>query len=235
MTRYTKNKKLVELLLECQPYLSNLWRSEHLMFFELWHLRHFAKALLHYYEHGVPTQRLLPHFDDEVTPNLEDSFSVFKSMLSTLDKSDFKNHSEHHKLVASTIESVPFSNILALMGQRQTSASITTSEGLPIASQKLIDSCFEPFNNQISVGVRAWEKHSDRSEEAFWGTITGTPIAKENHLKTIITQMIQSHTWWNTFHHYKHEVVYEIRVPSGHGIRWTHKELKLIGFLEPFL
>jgi len=233
--RFTKSQKLVELFLNCQPYLSKPWATAHIRFFEPWHLRHFIEALLNYYETGAPKQRPLPHFEEEVTPHLKNVFALFEPMLTTIDKQDFKNHPEHHKLVAETIESVPFSMVLALIGQRQTSASITTTEGLPIASQKLIDSCFEPFNNQISVGVRAWEKHNDRSEDTFWGTITGTPLDKQNHLKTIITQMIQSHTWWNTFHHYKHGIVYEIRVPSGHGIRWTYKELQLIGFLEPFL
>jgi hypothetical protein len=28
--------------------------------------------------------------------------------------------------------------------------------------------------------------------------------------------------------------VYEIRIPSGHGIRWKKATLELIGFLEPF-
>ena len=29
-----------------------------------------------------------------------------------------------------------------------------------------------------------------------------------------------SATWWNVFGHFAHEVVYEARVPSGHGARW---------------
>lgn len=235
MTTHTKAKKLIEIIDNGRSYFSKPWLTIHIPFLESQHLKRFTNTLLRYHEQGVPKIRLLPHFEEEVTPPINEIFALFAPIISTLDQQDFKNHPIHQKLVVQAIESIPFSHILALMGQRQTPASITTTEGLPIASQKLIDSCFEPFNNQISVGVRAWEKHSDRSEDTFWGTITGTPLEKQNHLKTIITQMIQSHTWWNTFHHYKHDMVYEIRVPSGHGIRWPHKDLKLIGFLEPFL
>ena len=59
----------------------------------------------------------------------------------------------------------------------------------------------------------------------------------EEATKAAVTRIIEEKTWWNTFIHYKHDVVYEIRIASGEGIRWkkSESELELIGFLEPFL
>ena len=38
---------------------------------------------------------------------------------------------------------------------------------------------------------------------------------------------------WGT--HFKHVLVYEARVSSGHGARWGHGGDEFIGFLEPFV
>ena len=133
------------------------------------------------------------------------------------------------------LEITLFEYILLVMGQRQTPATIKTVEGLPLKNQELLESCASPFNSQISCAVRAWEKHADRSDDSFWGEITGTPQEKQFEVEKLINNIIQNHTWWNTFYHYKHKTVFEIRVASGHGIRWSYKTKTLIGFLEPFL
>ncbi|KAA1246823.1 hypothetical protein [Aquimarina sp. RZ0] len=64
-----------------------------------------------------------------------------------------------------------------------------------------------------------------RNEEQF----------KEEKVNTLLSNMIHNKSWWNLFYHYKHKYVYEIRIPSGHGIRWNASGTKLISFLEPFL
>ena len=46
--------------------------------------------------------------------------------------------------------------------------------------------------------------------------------------------ILDAATWWNVFGHFQHDVVYEARVPSGHGARWGFGGNEFIGFLEPF-
>jgi len=91
------------------------------------------------------------------------------------------------------------------------------------------------YNDQICIATRAWEKHIGRSEDEFWGVMKGNSRDKDEKIRSRIHQMIDQKTWWNVFFHYKHELVYEIRVASGHGIRWNNTGTQLIGFLEPFL
>ncbi|WBX78052.1 hypothetical protein PG911_07290 [Tenacibaculum ovolyticum] len=35
--------------------------------------------------------------------------------------------------------------------------------------------------------------------------------------------MLKNKTWWNVYYHYKHELVYEVRIASGHGARWKKR------------
>lgn len=58
---------------------------------------------------------------------------------------------------------------------------------------------------------------------------------KNENAKNLVAKLIDNKTWWNIFFHYKHRLVYEIRVESGHGIRWNKEETNIIGFLEPFI
>jgi hypothetical protein len=50
----------------------------------------------------------------------------------------------------------------------------------------------------------------------------------------MLLHILDNTTWWNVFGHFKHVLVYEARVPSGHGARWGQGGDELIGFLEPF-
>ena len=62
-----------------------------------------------------------------------------------------------------------------------------------------------------------------------------TPEEKKQVTKATVIKIINKKTWWNVFTHYKHGVVYEVRIASGEGIRWKKNKLELIGFLEPFV
>jgi hypothetical protein len=53
--------------------------------------------------------------------------------------------------------------------------------------------------------------------------------------RAVLERILDEQTWWNVFGHFQHEVVYEARVPSGHGARWVKGVAAFIGFLEPFL
>ena len=227
--------QLTQLLLDAQPLFSKNWLNAYELFFQEEHLYRFSKGLIACHENGVLDHLPLPHFSEEVTPHLNTSYRFFETALQDIIAEPFSNNKDIIVPLVEVIQSTPFDHILLIMGQRQTPATIKNIDGLPLKTQVLMDSALRAFNSQISVGVRAWEKHTDRSDDRFWGHIKGTPQQKQNKVKQIITKLIEQHTWWNTFHHYKHDVVFEIRVESGHGMRWSYKDQALIGFLEPFL
>jgi hypothetical protein len=209
------------------PFLPAFWKERYALFLEEEHLYAFAKALQTYSQQGIPNDYGLPYFREEVTPAPKEVIASFQSVLETSNASP--------KAWAKAIEATPFEYLLILIGQRWTSASIKDARAIPPSQETLLDSCFTPYNDQISNVTRAWEKHMGRSTDAFWGIAKGNPSQKEQAIREVVTHMINTKTWWNIFYHYKHELVYEIRVSTGHGIRWNKEGAQLIGFLEPFL
>lgn len=80
--------------------------------------------------------------------------------------------------------------------------------------------------------ARALNKHSNR--DSFWGEIQGNPSQVNKQAMEILTKIINESTWWNCFEHFKHQLVLEFRLASGHGARWHFPSLEFIGFVEPF-
>ena len=174
---------------------------------------------------------LLPTFEEEIISDYPKHYQYFKDLKSIGRKSD----EAKTQLIVEIIEKTPIESLLIILGQRKTPATITDENGIPPLKEQLIASCFEPYNNQICKAARAREKHISRNnKDTFWGKIEGTPKEKEQATKATVKNIIEEKTWWNVFTHYKHDVVYEIRVASGEGIRWKKNNLELIGFLEPF-
>ncbi|WP_378178267.1 hypothetical protein [Aquimarina sp. SS2-1] len=218
---------LFETIQNSIQFLSDSWKEQYAGFLQEEHLLVFAKNLERYHQFGVPDTHPLPHFDEEITPSLSEAFKSFERLLA--------DQNTTPKDWAKVIETTPFEYLLILIGQRWTSATLKNEEAIPPLKETLLESCFTPFNDQICIATRAWEKHIGRSSDNFWGEMKGNPTQKEEKVKKRILEIIDNKTWWNIFYHYKHELVYEIRVPSGHGIRWNANGTKLIGFLEPFL
>ncbi len=132
-------------------------------------------------------------------------------------------------------EQLAFEDFLVLLGQRFTSASALDESAIPPAHDWLLEQSFTPYNSQISKAVRAFEKHSERNEEDFWGKLSGNPSEKEEAVREKLQHLLEYYTWWNVYFHYKHEWVYEVRLPSGQGIRWKKSNGEFIGLVEPFL
>ena len=208
-------------------HLPKPWKVRYALFLEKEHLFAFAKAIEGYAQNGIPNDYGLPIFAEEITPTPAQVIAHFQALFYTKETTP--------KQWAATIVATPFEHLLVLLGQRWTSASIKDQRAIPPLRQTLLDSCFAPYNDQISVVTRCWEKHMGRSQDGFWEIIKGNPLEKEHYIQQRIKSMLEEKSWWNSFHHYKHELVYEIRVPSGHGIRWNATGTRLIGFLEPFL
>lgn len=227
-------EELAKLLKKIKNYFSKDWILQNEAFFQEEILLEFSEKLIQYCKQGVPKELVLPLFNEEITPLLTESFQPFKEVLNTLESGVFDIENSKKELVK-TIEKIDFKHLLLLLGQRITSATIQTADGIPPLEKDLLIASFQPYNSQVTKVVRAFEKHAERSDNNFWGTVTGTPREKEEKVRSILTSMLKQKTWWNVFYHYKHELIYEIRIPSGHGARWKKSNLEFIGFIEPFL
>ncbi len=214
------------------PFISEDWKNKYanLLSHEHWN-KIGERIFLFIFEHKIH-HNPLPAFNEEIIADYPSHYQHFEQLKSIEDKTK----DEQAQLVAKTIEKTPIESLLIILGQRKTPATISDENGIPPVKEELLKSCFEPYNAQICKAARAREKHISRNkEDAFWGNIEGTPADKEEVAKAIVKKIIKEKTWWNVFTHYKHDVVYEVRVASGQGIRWKKSDLELIGFLEPFI
>lgn len=212
------------------PNLNEGWKEKYALFLTDENLQLFSENLISFYNQKIEISRL-PYFKDEIIVSLNDAVFYFKEVLE-----NFKNDPEKLKeSLIQTFEKTPFEVILLILGQRLTSASKRDEMGIPPAKEVLLESCFEPFNQEISIAARAWEKHVGRKKDSIFGEIKGNVTQKKEKVEKLINYIINHKTWWNIFFHYKHGLVYEIRVQNGQGLRWSADGKKFIGFLEDFL
>jgi len=212
------------------PDLDKEWKEKYVLFLTDENLKLFSANLISFHNQKSEILRL-PYFKDEIVVSLQDAVFYFKAVLE-----DLENGSNYlRESLIQTFHETPFENILLILGQRLTSASQRDENGIPPAKEILLESCFEPFNKEISIAARAWEKHVGRKKDSIFGEIKGNTIQKKEKVEELIHYMISHKTWWNIFYHYKHGLVYEIRVQNGQGLRWSADGKKFIGFLEDFL
>ncbi|MEJ5048315.1 hypothetical protein WH221_00570 [Chryseobacterium culicis] len=210
-----------------EPYISlfsEAWKDQYQSVLVKEHLENLEKNIYRFKENALEWN--FPYFNEEIKINRQESFEQFITILES-------NHSDEVK--AKFLEAIPFEHWLNILGQRLTSASIRDENGIPPLKTMLINACQEPFNNEITIAQRAWEKHIGRMDDDFWGEIKGNNQQKQEKVMAKIHDILDNKTWWNVFFHYKHELVFEVREKEGHGIRWSHGGTKLIGFLERFI
>ncbi|MDR4893946.1 MULTISPECIES: hypothetical protein [unclassified Chryseobacterium] len=210
-----------------EPYIylfSEAWKDQYQSVLVKEHLENLEKNIYRFKENALEWN--FPYFNEEIKINRQESFEQFITILES-------NHSDEVK--AKLLEAIPFEHWLNILGQRLTSASIRDENGIPPLKSMLINACQEPFNNEITIAQRAWEKHIGRMDDDFWGEIKGNNQQKQEKVMAKIHDILDHKTWWNVFFHYKHELVFEVREKEGHGIRWSHGGTKLIGFLEKFI
>ncbi|WGH76451.1 hypothetical protein P8625_04635 [Tenacibaculum tangerinum] len=220
-----KKEELYSKLLFIREEL-NKGKSEHyLVKCKNEHLKKFTKNLYEYHlNETVLNKYTLPNFEEEVKV---DRNKTYRKFLFMLEEEELCN--SHHKFDKTKIE-----DFLVVLGQRLTSASARSEEAIPPLDSDLLIASFQSYNTQISKAARALEKHSERSTQNFWGIVKGKPKEKEEKVREILNYIFKNKTWWNVYCHFQHELVYEIRIPSGHGIRWKMKNFDFIGFVEPF-
>ncbi len=210
-----------------EPYISlfsEAWKSKYKAILEREHLENLEENIFKFKKNNLELDA--PYFNEEVIINREESFEKLITILES-------NNSDEVK--TKLLEAIPFEHWLNVLGQRLTSASIRDENAIPPLKAILIKACQEPFNNEITIAQRAWEKHIGRMDDKFWGEIKGNNQQKQVKVMEKIYEILENKTWWNVFFHYKHELVFEVREKQGHGIRWSHGGTKLIGFLEKFI
>ncbi|RQO41682.1 hypothetical protein DBR39_03450 [Chryseobacterium sp. KBW03] len=206
------------------PLFSQTWKDQYKAVLAEEHLINLEKNIDRFKTHSLELD--LPYFNEEIQVDRKESFEKFILILESHDSAEVKT-----KL----LETIPFEHWLNILGQRLTSASIRDENAIPPLKTMLIDACQKPFNSEITIAQRAWEKHIGRMDDDFWGEIKGNNQQKQEKVMAKIHDIIDNKTWWNVFFHYKHELVFEVREKEGHGIRWSHGGTKLIGFLEKFI
>ncbi|MDF2932157.1 MAG: hypothetical protein K0R36_1488 [Chryseobacterium sp.] len=206
------------------PLFLNEWKEKYREILIDEHLKSLSENIQKFKDQNLDWD--LPFFNEELKINRDESFNTFISIFDSQSSDKFK---------AEQLQEIPFENWLNILGQRLTSASIRDEKAIPPLKNTLIDVCQKPFNDEITVAQRAWEKHLGRTDDQFWGELKGNNQQKQQKVMEKINYILDNKTWWNVFFHYKHELVYEVREKGGHGIRWSHDGTQLIGFLETFI
>jgi hypothetical protein len=228
---------LLDILRAGVPLLPAPFVAEHRRLFAEEHLAKLAARLLDFHRHGVPQEQPPPHFAAECTPPLEEAFAPFRAPLEPWSAAPDEPTPEVVRKLADAIMAAGSANLLLLLGQRRTPASLTDARAIPPLRAELLASAAALHNpaDGLTVAARALSKHVHRSPGAFWGTVGGTVADKNAAARAVLERILDEQTWWNVFGHFQHEVAYEARVPSGHGARWAQGGAEFIGFLEPFL
>lgn len=227
---------LVTTLKQCRELLSNGFREEHDALLADEHLEKIAARLLAFSQEGPPEGFPPPYPSAECTPPLQTAWEPFKGVMQQWLSAEDRQSPEMLQAMATTMEAAGIDRLLLLLGQRRTPASLTDARAVPPTLDQLLESAARPHTpgERLSVAGRALTKHVSRSTGSFWGEVTGSGEAINEQATELIRKIIAGVTWWNVFGHFQHEVVYEARLPSGHGARWAQKDWEIIGFLEPF-
>lgn len=220
---------LTREILKNKSLFSEQWLAENKNILE----RHYLEKL---FEFGIKIiqeeNRIFDLESNEMTFDVFNKQSIVNFKNSVI--SPLTNPNDIYKIV-SCIENIGFEDILLLMGQKISSTSIRTIEALPPTDDQLIKACFKPYNRFISQIEKQLDKHNGRKDNEFWPNLKGNSKQKEKSIRQLITRFLTHLDWWNIYCHYQHDYVYEIRLKSGHGMRWTKDGEHFIGFLEPYI
>ncbi len=223
---------LLDVLRASEPLLPDPCRAEAArLFAEDEHLARLAARLLALQRDGVPPTPPPPHFAAEVTPPLESAFAFFRAPLAAW----LAGAPDLPAAFARAFAEAGLSNLLLLLGQRRTPASLTDARAIPPSRARLLASAGAAHaGGPLTVAGRALSKHASRSSDDFWPEPRGPVAAINAAALSLVEHLLDQATWWNVFGHFQHETVFEARVAGGHGARWGRQGEELVGFLEPF-
>ncbi|WP_299621238.1 hypothetical protein [uncultured Tenacibaculum sp.] len=221
-----KKEELHIKLLALQKKLIEKEEKHYLTYCKEEHLTCFISNLHSYYSDANFLNTLtLPYFEEEIQSDRKAAYEQFLFLFEINEVDELIQRFQHTDIT----------DFLLVIGQRLTSATDNTINALPPLNGDVFKASFEQYNIHVTKAVRAFEKHSERTTNNFWGRVEGNPKQKEEKVKELIQYLLHHKTWWNVFYHFKHELIYEVRIASGHGARWKKSNLEFIGFVEPFL
>jgi hypothetical protein len=228
--------ELHETLKASASLLPESFRAEHARLFEVEHLARLAGRLLACADRGVPEGFPPPHFAAECTPPLAEAWAFFREPTGLWQAAPDRLAGPLLRRFADALTAAGTRNLLILLGQRLTPASLTDARAIPPTRAQLLAAANREHHpaDQLTVAARALTKHVPRAGGVFWGEVRGSVAEKNARAVQLLETILDVATWWNVFGHFQHDVVYEARVPSGHGARWGFGGNEFIGFLEPF-
>jgi hypothetical protein len=203
------------------------FRAEHARLWVNQHTTAIAYRLAEWHANGVPTERPRPHFSAECTPPYAEAFEPFRTAL----------RNPTPQALAEAIQTAGCGNLLVLLGQRRTPATLIDARGIPptLGVLTAAASVRHHPDEELTVAARALAKHAHRSRDhQAWGKPSGPAAGQNEYASMVVLSILVERTWWNVFGHFQHDTVYEARWDSGHGARWGHDGTTFIGFLEPF-
>lgn len=228
-------RPLAAALLAASHLLPEEFRRAHVGLFIPEHLDALAARLLACHASGPPAVPPLPHFAAEQTPPLGPAWEPFRDPVRAwVDAADSREE-ETLAALAAAFPAAGTASLLLLVGQRLTPGSVADVRAIPPPREDLLAAATRPHRGgPLSAAARAIGKHHHRPDGEFWGQVRGPAEEKNRAAGTIVADILGRATWWNVFHHPLHGLLYEARVPSGHGARWALPGPVFVGFVDPF-
>ena len=177
-----------------------------------------------------------PRFDEENTPAISDAFRSFIEPMTLWSQEPETAGDAVVDLFQRALADTDIVFLLVLLGQRTTPGSVVDHRAFPPARSTLLDAAAAPDNEtgQLTTSGRAITKHAARENDPFWEQVTGSEQDRNAAGERTVTKILEDVTWWNVFAHDQHGLVYEARIDSGHGARWSSDGRVFIGFVDPF-
>ena len=193
----------------------------------------FADRLLHVHRSEGELTRQPPLFDEESTPDKVGCYDHFRVALQSWESDSIDAAADQF---VAACERSEIRELLSILGQRTTPGSLVDHRAFPPSVEQLLQAASSSCSDdeELSVAARALAKHASRAEDDFWTKPSGSAIEQNEICLKVIDEIRKNTTWWNVFEHFQHGPIYEIRIPSGHGARWSHDGSTFIGFVDPF-
>ena len=193
----------------------------------------FADRLLHVHRSEGMLTRHPPTLDDESTPESVGCYAHFRVAIQSWESDNVDAAADQFVVACEQSET---RELLSILGQRTTPGSLVDQRAFPPGAEQLIQSASSPNTEgeELSNAARALAKHASRQRDEYWKQPSGSPTEQNEVALGLVQRMRSEMTWWNIFEHFQHGPIYEIRIPSGHGARWSNDGSTFIGFVDPF-
>ena len=170
------------------PLFSQDWRKKYQAILAEEHLNSLSGNIQKFKDKKLDWD--LPFFSEELKIDRSESFNTFINILESQNSDEIKTQQ---------LEEIPFEHWLNILGQRLTSASLRDENAIPPLKSLLVDACEKPFNSEITLAQRSWEKHVGRMDDQFWGEVKGNNQQKQQLVMGKINFILDNKTWWNVF------------------------------------